>query len=100
MEDKSPAGNDRLAMVPWVPSVATAKANYWLSSQHQNRVVIEELMESEESTSMEVENEPVEPNRAFFGGNGGSEGFHHQWQLHCMAPGTQPNPTSHLMWSQ
>ncbi|KAF3325596.1 hypothetical protein FCM35_KLT08676 [Carex littledalei] len=102
MEDNSPAGNDCLALVPWVPSVAAEMASYWSSSQHdQNPVMIEELMESEESTSMEIETEPVESHHtSIFGEKGGREGFHHQRQLHCMAPGTQPNPTSHVMWSQ
>jgi hypothetical protein len=101
LDDKYPAGNDRLAVVPYVPpAAAAAMATYWSSSpQNQNPVVIEELMKSEESNSMEVD-EPVEPHHTIFGGNGGSEGFHQQWQLHCMTPGTQPNPTTHLMWSQ
>lgn len=102
LEDKSPAGNDCLAVVPWVPSVAAEMASYWSSSQQdQNPAMIEELMECEENTSMEVEAEPVESHcTSICGEKGGREGFHHQRQLHCMAPGTQPNPTSHLMWSQ
>ncbi|KAJ4763613.1 DBH-like monooxygenase [Rhynchospora pubera] len=102
MEDKSRAGNECLAVVPWVPPVSATMASYWSSSQQdQDPVAIEEPMESEDDSLMEVENEPVGAHDASnLGGNGGSEGFHPQWQLHCMTPGTPPNSTSHLMWSQ
>ncbi|KAJ3698671.1 hypothetical protein LUZ61_002376 [Rhynchospora tenuis] len=102
LEDKSRAGNECLAVVPWVPPVAATMASYWSSSQQdQDPVGIEEPMESEDNSLMEVENEPAGPHgTSTFGGNGGSEGFHPQLQLHCMAPGTPPNSTSHLMWSQ
>ncbi|XP_039120258.1 uncharacterized protein LOC120256647 isoform X2 [Dioscorea cayenensis subsp. rotundata] len=91
------AANDALAMVPWVPTQATATS--WSQVEGSSSSVSIEPMEAEEEcASMELEEESEQASSS-----GTGAGVFQQWQRqHCMMPeiptATTTTATTPVMW--
>ncbi|KAJ0965568.1 hypothetical protein J5N97_026706 [Dioscorea zingiberensis] len=95
MDCKQVVANDSLAMVPWVPTPASATP--LLQSVGSSNSLSIEPMEAEEveGASMEVEEETEQTSSS----GTGAEVFQQWHQQHCMTPEIPTTRTTQVMWS-